>query len=161
MHKITKSVFLLSLLTCTTNAFAEPEILALLPLSGGAAKWGESIRKGIQLALESSGIKVKFEDHENKAAQAATAFEATSGTPLVGIISFGSVTSLAVAQKAQDRAISMVAIATSDAIQKDRPYVFRHMLSSNRTAELILPEIQRRLLKRIALISTTHDGMNS
>jgi branched-chain amino acid transport system substrate-binding protein len=66
---------------------------------------------------------------------------------------------MAVAQKAQDRSIPMIAIATSDKIQLGRPFVFRHMLASNTSADLLVRGVAQLKLSKISTVTTIHDGM--
>ncbi len=133
--------------------------MALLPLTGPQSEFGTSAKGGIEMAFEGSGIELKFEDHQGKPAQTATIFESLTASPPAAVIVFGSATSLAVAKKAQDRSIPMVSIATSDLIQKDKPYVFRHMLASDRSAKILVEEVNRLSLKQISTVATLHDGM--
>ena len=139
---------------------AQSNIVALLPLSGPQSEFGVAVQRGLSLALEGSEVRVVFEDHRGKPTDAASAFESlVSSNAPAALVVFGSNTSLAVASKAQERGIPMIAIATSDLIQKDKPNVFRHMLSPNTSARLLEEEVQRRGLSSVSAVTTTHDGM--
>lgn len=155
------AIVLLALVSVSeVKADSTKTVLAILPLSGPIAKWGVAVKNGLELGLENSGVKLKLEDHKNKPADAAAAFESAfnEGRPDV-IVVFGSPTSLAVAQKSQDRGIPMIAIATSDKIEEGKPLVFRHMTPSSTMARLIVSEIRRRSISKVTTITTIHDGM--
>jgi branched-chain amino acid transport system substrate-binding protein len=157
MKKLVLTFYFLFLIPA---ANAENNIGVFLPLTGSQAPWGESIQHGIELASKNCPAHFTFEDHQGKPAEASTIFESfiSKNIPKAAII-FGSQTSLAIAQKAQDRKIPLISIATSDLIQKDRPYVFRHMMSSQKTGEILANEAKKEGLTKIAAVTTTHDGM--
>src|SRR3989344_5944536 len=75
------SVFLIS--GCAKNSFdstAPKQSLlvgAILPLTGPSAIWGESVRNGMELALENHPeIKVVFEDSKGTAVDGISAYRA-------------------------------------------------------------------------------------
>lgn len=154
-------IFSLSIVgLCGNSAYSQSDVVALLPLSGPQSEFGVAVERGLVMALEKSDLHLVVEDHKGKPAEAAGAFEASVSrhSPRTLVV-FGSNTSLAVAQKAQDRSLPMIAIATSDLIQKDRPFIYRHMLSPVISAELLVAEVSRRKLSTVAAVTTIHDGM--
>jgi ABC-type branched-subunit amino acid transport system substrate-binding protein len=137
-------------------------LLLLVPKTGALAEWGEAMERGARLALEEGQLKLRLlvEDSQFDPKTALLAFEKTNSTEkLSGLIVFGSGVSLAVAPVAERERLLTIAIATSDKIQINRQYVFRHMISAKTATEVILPEIAKRSLSRLAAVATTQDGM--
>jgi branched-chain amino acid transport system substrate-binding protein len=76
-----------------------------------------------------------------------------------GMIVFGSSTSLAVANLAEQAHIPLIALATSDKVQQGRQYIMRLMLSVETEVSLMAAEIKRQAFRDIAIVATTQDGM--
>lgn len=108
---------------------------AVLPLTGAAGLWGETIKNGMDLALaEKPNMKVIYEDSKGTAVDGLSAFNSlqTKGVDLS--ISAFSAVSVALSKVALDRKIPLVAtMATADGIAN--PYTIRYYNNATIYAE--------------------------
>jgi branched-chain amino acid transport system substrate-binding protein len=140
----------------------QPTLALFLPLSGPLAEWGNAMRLGAEMAASESEPKAHLiiEDTQFQPSMALSAYEKVLRAERPdALIVFGSGVSLAIAPRAERERIPMISLATSDDIQRGKRYVFRLMMSGNSATQVLLPEVTRRNLSRIAAISTTQDGM--
>ena len=145
----------------------------VLPLSGGQSPFGESIRRGAELALDEAkscvdsepacalrGASFSFEDHAGEPNRAVTAVQKLllSGS-CGGFVVFGSPPSLAVADLLERAKKPTIALGSTDKIQAGRSYIFRSMPSASEITKPLVEESARRNLNTIGSVSTQHDGM--
>ena len=108
-------------------------------LTGDAAAYGQSMKKGIEVALDSinaSGKKIEviFEDDRLSAADAQTAFFKLADSDKVPVIlgSGSSTVSLSLCPKAQEKKVVLISsISTAPALKKCGPYFFSAMASDD------------------------------
>jgi len=155
------------LLIVASRALADtraPSIGLFVPLTGPLADWGNAIRLGAEMAIaeEQSAAQFLVEDTQFQGAVALSAYDKmlATGRP-DALIVFGSGVSMAITPRAERDKLLTISISTSDEVQHGKRYVFRHMVASDVVTSTLIPEVQRRNLKRIASISTTQDGMLS
>lgn len=141
---------------------AEPTIALLLPLSGSLADWGTAMRLGAEMALAESGAKARLivEDTQFQSTVALAAYEKLLHTDHPdAVIVFGSGVSTALAPHLERDQLLTISISTSDEVQRDKRFVFRHMVSTSTVTDALIPEVLRLGLTKIAAIATTQDGM--
>jgi len=119
----------------------EIRIGAVLPLTGGAGKYGEDAKLGIELAIEEENakggingkfVKVVFEDDQSSPQQTVSAFRKLTTLDKVPVI-IGAMTSssaLAVAPIAERSRVVLVSpSASAPALSNAGDYIFRNELS--------------------------------
>lgn len=131
---------------------------AIIPLTGDVATYGDSLKKGFDLAAaEFNGkIEVVYEDSKASPKDSITAMQKLLGQ---GVRHFlGDATSgvsMALAPLAnQNQAILMIDIATSDELTKAGPYVFRNCPPNRKQAEAAADFIKNKLkANKIAVLA--------
>lgn len=110
MARLSRLVWSLTLCFLAGNAFAQEvrKIGVVLPLSGGAASSGETIRNSIQLAIKQFGLDSRlqfiFEDDAMQPKNTVTAVNKLIAHHAIdGLVVFGTNTSLAVTHIAEER----------------------------------------------------------
>lgn len=142
----------------SAEGLAPVEVGAIIPLTGEVATYGESLKKGFDLAvLQYPGkIKVVYEDSKADPKEGVTAIQKLLGD---GVRYFlGDATSgvsLALAPVAeQNEAIVLISIATSDDITKAGPHVFRNCPPNRKQADAAASFIKEKLnYTRVAVLS--------
>ncbi len=151
----------------------QPKLCFILPLSGGQAPFGESVRRGAELALEEAkscvdsqpacalrGATFEFENHAGEPNRALSAVQKMLGSGnCAAFVIFGSPQSLAVADLLERAKKPTIALGSTDKIQSGRSYIFRSMPSSSEITKPLVEESARRKLNTIGSVSTQHDGM--
>ena len=145
----------------------EPRIRigAILPLSGDAASWGEAIKNGIELARSSlppelaRRIDIFYEDDQRNANLSVTAFQKlTRVSKVIGVIGVTAQPGMAVAPLAEQARIPYISIAVPKKISDGKKYVVMYYALAERMGEVMAEEAVRRSYKRIARVSSIHDG---
>jgi branched-chain amino acid transport system substrate-binding protein len=171
MHKI--NFLLIALLVWMIPcAFANPgtithqyQIGAILPLSGGAASYGEAAQNGMLMAFDSlsaaerARVKILFEDDGLSATRSVSAFRKLVNVDKAdAVVCWSSGTCSAIAPIAETAKIPLIAIASDSKISAGRNFVVNFWVTPEEESKLLIPEALRRGYKRIAIISATHDG---
>ena len=158
----------LSVWTASVKAAPASEkvrVAVIASLSGEAASWGEAIKNGIALGLDQlspavrSRLEVRFEDDALQPKNTITAFNKLNSTGGVDIvINPSSATSMALAPLVEVKKITMLAIATDPEICRGRKYVFNFWVTPETEAQILIPEAVRRGYRKIARITSLHNG---
>ncbi len=125
---------------CNQKKKDEIKIGVILPLTGNAASYGESMKNGLELALselnqmdfKNDPIELIFEDSEAKPANAVFAINklitANNVDAIIGPLTSGEVLSVApIAEK--EKTVLITPTASSPAITKAGDYIFRNLTS--------------------------------
>lgn len=100
------------------------------PLSGSEARYGESIKRGVELAKKEVGIKnlkILYEDSKCDGKEAVNAINKLISSDKVSVI-IGEVCSgvtLAVAPIAEQQKVAMISPASTSSKMSEFPYLFR------------------------------------
>ncbi len=148
------------------QSYAEPyKIGVILPLSGEAASFGESAKKGINLAYDSLAIenqekiKIIFEDDALSPSKSVSAFnKLNTQNKIDAVVLFSSGVSNAVAPLAEKNKKLMLAIASDKKFLKNKKFVFNHWVTPEKESSVLIDEMQRRGYKRFAMLVSEHDG---
>jgi branched-chain amino acid transport system substrate-binding protein len=138
------------------------KIVALYPLTGGVASYGESSKNGTQLAVEeinkNGGIngktlEVVYEDHKCDPKTALSAYQASLLSTKIFLSSSCSGTVLSIAPNLQkDNAILLATVTTSGRVSSSSPLLFRNWPVDVRQAYVIAQKIKELGYKNIAII---------
>lgn len=167
-----KIVFLIVIIAfgfmgCNTGKEKEIKVGAVIPLTGKVATYGQSLKKGFNMAVAEYNKKIKiiYEDSKGDKNAGISAINKLIYVNNVHYI-FGPATSgvtLAIAPIAQkNKVVLMDAIATSDEISKCGDYIFRIAPSNYKQAVKAASFITKELnVKNIAIIYNQTDyGVN-
>ena len=122
------------------NVDDEPiKVGALLALSGPAAFFGEEIRNGMELANESIGLDIVYEDQENKPAKAASAFAKLRDQDNIDLIlSTGSAITSVVLPLAEEAGMpALVTSVSSSKVAQSSELAFRYFTSGEQDAPIM------------------------
>jgi branched-chain amino acid transport system substrate-binding protein len=166
-------VVALAIVLIVTQTKKEPEeikIGAILPLTGGAGKYGEDAKLGIELAVDEKNreggingksIRVIFEDDQSIPQQTVAAFKKLISVHKVEVVIGGMTSSsaLAVAPIAeQNRVVLFSPSASAPALSKAGDFIFRNELSDayggTAQAELTWNKLK---IKRVAILFINND----
>jgi branched-chain amino acid transport system substrate-binding protein len=155
-------VVIILLLTSSSKNNDSVKIVALYPLTGGVASWGESSQKSTQLAVEEintnggingSKLEVIYEDHKCEPKTALSLFQ--KNVPNVKIFTSsscsGTVLSIAPLLKEND-AVLLATIAASSKISSASPLLFRNWAVESRQSALIGQKMKELALKKVGVI---------
>lgn len=107
---------------------------AILALSGPSALWGQSVRNGMELALEDHPeIKVIFEDSKGQAADGITAYNKLENEKVDVFVSALSSVAIPLANITNERKIPMI-VTQSAADNLTNEYTFRYYSDSSHFA---------------------------
>lgn len=157
-------ILFLTISFSNADAAKKKNILLLIPLTGAMADAGQSMQRGIELAVAemTEAPNLIVEDTQLVPTVGITQLaKHLDKNAIDSVIVFGSNVSLAVAPKLEKQNILTIAIGSSDAIQKDRPMIFRFTASSTTLANKLKEEVIKRNYSKIAAVSTTQEGMLS
>lgn len=169
--RVLRAQFLLWLIVFFTpfsgsNADELPlKVGAILALTGNASAYGESIRNGMLLAQDElaaqkrRSVQIAFDDDQGKPSNTLSIFKRMSEDKQIAlIVTMSAQPSLAVAPLADPLGLPVVAIAVPPKIVEGRRSVFLFFSTADRLAHMLVDEAARRGYRRIARISTIHDG---
>lgn len=155
---------------CTKKEDKEIRIGAILPLTGGASKYGEDAKAGIELAVEQKNavggihkklIQIIFEDDQSSPQQSVASFKKLIEINKVPVVIGGMTSSsaLAIAPIAeQNKIVLLTPSASAPALSKAGDYIFRNELSDAyggvAQAELTWNKLG---IKRVAIIYINND----
>jgi branched-chain amino acid transport system substrate-binding protein len=166
------SVFALVMTLLTTpvvaaeNPATKPivKIGVTIPLTGDVAYMGEGVRNAVTMALQALppdtkyAYQVVFEDDGLEAKRAAASVnKMISSDKIDAVISFSSGTAGVVSPIAEQNKIVHFGIATSASIA-DGDYNFNHWTPTEEFARLMVAELQRRGIKKVAGIFMNQQG---
>lgn len=150
------------------NAEAPPQkvgIGAILPLSGDAASIGEAIRNSLEMAAselpdqQRELFELLFEDDALTPKNSVSAFHKLNRSGRIAVaICAGSSPCSAIAPLAESSAIPLIAIASDPEIVLNRKFVVNLWVTPEAEVRAMIPEMARRGYKKIARITSTHDG---
>jgi branched-chain amino acid transport system substrate-binding protein len=149
------------------------ELCLVVPLNGGQAPFGESVRRGVVFAQEQlascqssdplcplTQTTITVEDSAAEPAKAVSAVQQLLRTHRCdAFIVFGSPPSLAVADILERAQKPTIALGSTDKIQDRRHFIFRGMASAMAITEPLVAESRRLGFRSIASVATLHDGM--
>lgn len=131
---------------------------AIIPQTGDVATYGDSLKKGFDLAAaEYKGkVEIIYEDSKASPKDGITAMQKLLGQGVKHFL--GDATSgvnLALAPLAnQNKAILMISIATSDDLSKAGPYIFRNCPPNSKQAESAANFIKDQLkVRKVAILA--------
>jgi len=149
----------------TQNNSGEFTVGAVLPLTGPAALWGETVKNGMELALEEkTGIKVIYEDSKSTAADGISAYNLLSNANVDLTVSELSIVSVPLSKIALEKKspllVSLVA-ATHSSIVND--YTTRYYTDPTNYASPAFTDPMSPVLKskKIALLYRNDELGNS
>ena len=147
-------------------AQAAPAVGVILPLTGGAGTYGQACLNGITLAREELGGKLKarlvIEDDQNSPAKTVSALRSIQQKHQAKIfLTWASNTSKAVNQLAERENFILFAVATDPAVAAGRKNVFRYWVSAETEVRQLLISLQKRAIKRVAVLTSQQDGLLS
>ncbi len=143
------------------------KIGVVIPLSGGAATYGERIRKALLFAYDrlpdpqAKKIELLFEDDQLQSTRSVSAFQKLSTIDQVdAVVTFASGAGNALSPLAEQKQIPLIAIGASDFnVVKGRSYVFTHWVMPELEAREMANEIKKRNYKRIAIVFSEQEGL--
>jgi branched-chain amino acid transport system substrate-binding protein len=164
MFRSTIAFFFFAFLLCLPNvAICEKhKIGVILPLTGKAAIAGETVRNSIVLANDDLGqpFEIIFEDNGLENTRTVTAVRSLIQTSQVkSLIVYGSGPSNAAAPIAEQMRIPMVGLSVDPSVSRSRKWVMIHWAHNERTADLLISELKRRSISRIAVITSQVPGI--
>ncbi len=138
------------------------KIVALYPLTGGVASWGESSQRGTQVAVDEINkaggvngkqLEVTYQDHKCDPKTALSIFEQSVSTSKIFILSScsGTVLSIAPNLKKND-ALLLATVVASVKISSSSPLVFRNWAVETRQANLVGQKIKDLGFKKVGVI---------
>jgi len=137
----------------------------ILPLSGEHASIGDGFQRAIKMAQDDleeearRSIRFYFEDDGMVARNAVGAFHKLVNQDQIEVlINLSSGTGNALAPLAEQRGIPFLAVATDPKVVEGRKNVFNFWVTPTEQANLAVPEALRRGYRRIARVTTIHDG---
>jgi len=147
------------------NYSNEPiKIVALFPLTGGLASYGEPAQKMAQIAVkdinDAGGInnrklEIDYQDHKCDPKEATSIFQQALDVNKVKIFTSvacsGTVSAVSPLMK-NDNALLLGTIITANKLSGISPYVFRNWASDKNEAKLFADEIKKRGYKKIGVI---------
>lgn len=165
--KIFQSFLALLLLFSASHVLSEPYTIGgILPLTGDAASLGRAAQNGMRLAYESLPSDIKkdfqliFEDDQQKPSIAVSAFHKLSSlNDVKAVVCWSSSTCKAMASQAESKRIALMAIGSDPSLSKNKKYVFNFWVTPESETLKIIPEIQKRGYKKIAIVSTIQEGV--
>lgn len=136
-----------------------------MALSGDGAGYGEALRNGMEMALADlpqdirEKIKIHYEDDGLIAKNTISAFQRLASTEkLDAVVTFSSGVSNAIVSLTERAEVPLLAIASDPKVCLGKKYAFNFWVTPEEEAGKAYEEIIRRGYKKIARISTTHDG---
>jgi branched-chain amino acid transport system substrate-binding protein len=143
----------------------EIRIGVVLPLSGGAASYGEGWKKGVELAIDkleeeygTNKIKVIYEDSQLSATKTATVTQKLINLDKVDAIIIGSSSeTLAAAPIAEANKVLLMAAGSSAAITDAGDFVFRTYPSDSYQGNDLADLISKKGHKRVAILNVQND----
>ncbi len=161
-----KLFFLFFTLLNTNLGFADPSIKigVSLPLTGGAASNGETIKNSILMASKDNDqekrVKFIFEDDRLEPAKTVSNVSKFLKIDKVdGLIIFGSPTSLAVNSIAEKAKIPMIGLSIVEKVVKDKKYVVKHWVTTKVEAMALNKEFELKNYNSIAIVTLENDAM--
>ncbi len=161
-------LLLIFLSVCTSIPTASSEALKvgiILPLTGHGASLGEAVKNGINLAYkklppnEQQQLLLFYEDDQSQPQFAVSAFQKLKTTDEIDVLlNASSTTGKAIAPLSERAKITFLSLAVDPLISRGRPHTFNFWVTPERLSELAVKECQLRGYKRIALVSTIHEG---
>lgn len=155
-------VILVVVLLSSTKNNENIKIVALYPLTGGVASWGESSQKSTQIAVDeinSSGgingkkLEVIYADHKCDPKIALSEYQKYISSVKILTSSSCSGTVLSLAPNLQkDNAVLLATIVASAKISGISPVVYRNWTVENRQAQLLGGKIKELGVKKIGVI---------
>ena len=178
MKKYTFGIFLLlfcglslspSILHAETPDHEPPiRIGVILPLTGDAASWGEAVRNGVELAREKLPVAIRdrielvYEDDQRNPRLSVLAFQKlVQLNHISALIGITAQPGMAVAPLAEREKIPFISISLPKRITQDRQYSVLLYPTTERMGQALADEAKSRGYKRIARISSIHDGRMS
>ena len=136
------------------------KIGAILPLTGSASIWGESIQEGMEMALEeinqkNKGIIIFYEDSQANPSQGISAYRKLIDVNNVDIILsvFSGVTEPLINLVDEDKIPLIMTLVSSRGIADKSPYAIRFNVRAEQNAEIPFhPSMQISNYKKIALL---------
>lgn len=168
MRLVPAALLIFGLILLPSSAAAEPlRVGILLPLSGDGVSIGNYIRNGLELARtqrptgEKELVEFVYQDDRMQPSVSVTAFRklvAVDGVKVV--IGLGSAIGNALAPLAEQEKVLLIAIGASDKkVAEGRQLAFTHWVSPEAEAEALASEVQRRGLRRLALLGQEQEGI--
>jgi branched-chain amino acid transport system substrate-binding protein len=161
--------FILSVVSVAQNTRAEAPPLTIgviLPLSGSAASFGETSRAAIELALDNlppedkRRVKVIYEDDGLVPSRSVTAGRKLLTIDNVDVLlSWSSSTALSLVGITEAQKIPHVGIASDPQVAKGRSYAFTYWALPEDEARTLYEYLVARGIKRVALLSVSHNGL--
>lgn len=152
----------LGILKTNKNINEPVKIVALYPLTGGVASWGESSQRGTQIAVDeinkNGGIngrplEIIYEDHKCDPKTALSAFQKGLSQSKIFISSSCSGTVLSIAPNMQsNNALLLATVVASVKISNVSPFVFRNWTVETRQASILGQKIKELGLKKVGVI---------
>ncbi len=143
------------------------KIGVVAPLTGPGALFGNSLTRGVEMALKDlSETKFEYElivenDEMDPKKSVTAASKLINIDNVSAIISTTSGTGNAIAPIAQDSKILHIAVSSSPATAEVGNYNFTNLPFPEREAEKWVQEAKSRNLKKIAIISMKHPGIDA
>jgi branched-chain amino acid transport system substrate-binding protein len=179
MVRLAHSLFLFHAIVCLSvapSAFAQDQssrtagaklkVGVILALSGEGAPPGTSLQNGMTLALgklkkeDRETIELIFEDDQMIPKNAVDAFtKLLVADEVQAVVNFSSATASALGPIAERKQVPLIAIASDPSICRDKKYVMNFLVMPGAETKVIVPEAIKRGYKRIARITTIHQGM--
>jgi len=167
-HTVFQFIILISLLTANSQSQAQSNdfrIGVILPLTGKAASIGNSIKNGMEIALEGlpqqtrSHLIVDIEDDGSDPKNAMSALEfLTSKKNIDLVISSVANTGRAIVPITERKKLPMISLSFDREISNGKLEAFTFFVSADELARVAGAKIKSLGYKNIALVTTQHDG---
>lgn len=166
--KIENLLLLITFCCIASIVFAKDtnKIGVILPLTGEVSSVAGACQNGMTLAMEnlpgalSSKINLIYEDDQNQPKNTVSAFtKLVKVNKVDAIVTFTSSTSKAISPLADQFKIPTIAVAADFEVVKNREHIVTFWVSPLEEAKELLKEAKNRGYKRIAMITSIHNGV--
>lgn len=143
------------------------KVVALHPLTGGLASWGESSQKATQIAvneinalggIDGKKFEVVYEDHKCDPKTATSIYQQAVSKTKIFTSSSCSGTVLSIAPNLEkDNAVILATVVASVKISSSSPRVYRNWAVETRQADIVAGEIKKKGYTKVGILHEQTD----
>jgi branched-chain amino acid transport system substrate-binding protein len=150
--------------TCPVLAEAPYKVGAILSLSGRAATYPVSVKNGMEMAYHKlpaslkNSIALIYEDDASETRNAVAAWQKLKQQGVDVIVTAYSSNGHALAPLTERSGVTLLSVALDSTVVKGTKHAFHFFMSNDDLAPAAVAEAIRRGYRKIALVTTTHEG---